>query len=351
MKLYTHILIIIFLSLAFASSGQQNPFDLKHRLNRNISTEVEKTTISTTETESITDVEIVPVESPGKEETETGDVEVSESAEEVHVTPVMEESEPIETSDSAPEVSADIETEKEPVREEIMNPGEIQKDHNVVPLPPILQEKRNLIFATFLILLIMLTLVITINRSVVDHIIRAFMNDNFLNLLYREQRGKTNVQYLFLYFFFIANLGFFIFLSLDYWFEVRPEISLLFCILIVGVIYLIRYLILDMLATTFPVEKEARQFNFTIIIFNILLGLILLPINLFLAFAPSKISIFSFYLGLFLIVFFYLIRQLRGLFISVRFLSASKFQFFTYLCTVEIAPLLVGMKIFNILTG
>ncbi len=349
MKLYTHILIIIFLSLAFASSGQQNPFDLKHRLNRNISTEVEKTTISPTETEPITEVEIAPVESPGKEETGTGDVEVSESTEEVHATPVMEESEPTETSGSAPEVSLEI--EKEPVREEIINPGEIQKDHNVVPLPPILQEKRNLIFATFLILLIMLTLVITINRSVVDHIIRAFMNDNFLNLLYREQRGKTNVQYLFLYFFFIANFGFFIFLSLDYWFEVRPEISLLFCILIVGVIYLIRYLILDMLATTFPVEKEARQFNFTIIIFNILLGLILLPINLFLAFAPSKISIFSFYLGLFLIVFFYLIRQLRGLFISVRFLSASKFQFFTYLCTVEIAPLLVGMKVFNILTG
>lgn len=332
MKKSIFITLLLLHLIYTLSYGQQNPFDLKFRL----------------------DWDSIYI--PHEEEVQDTPVEISAEDSSYQLAP---EEDTLKTNEGIlPAINDSLEEAQDLLVENSVHPQQSlqdtieryrqqEKEERFINLPPVLQQKRTLIFATFLILLIMLTLVITINRSVIDHILRAFLNDNFLNLLYREQRGKINIQYLFLYFFFIANLGFFIFLSMDYWFDVRPETSLLICILLVGCIYLVRYITLNLLSKIFPVAKEANQFNFTIVIFNILLGLILLPINLFLAFAPSKLSLISYYIGIVLLLLFYLFRQMRGLFISVRFLNSSKYHFFAYLCTVEIAPILVGIKLYE----
>jgi hypothetical protein len=80
-------------------------------------------------------------------------------------------------------------------------------------------------------------------------------------------------------------------------------------------------------------------------LFNILLGLVLLPINILVGFAPESISKMAVYLGLGAILAIYGFRYLRGLSLGSRYLILHKFHFLLYLCAVEILPFIFLLKI------
>ncbi|MEL6924738.1 MAG: DUF4271 domain-containing protein, partial [Bacteroidota bacterium] len=106
-----------------------------------------------------------------------------------------------------------------------------------------------------------------------------------------------------------------------------------------------KHLILRLVAAVFPVQKEVLLYNFTIIIFNIVLGIMLMPFNLFIALATSPVAKILIYIVLGLVGLAYLYRSLRGIFIASKYLTFNKFHFFIYFCTVEIAPLAIDVKL------
>ncbi len=214
-------------------------------------------------------------------------------------------------------------------------------------LPLSSQRKSNLIFGTFILLVLYLTVVISFRRSVVNEIFRSILNDNYLNLLLRKLRSRGLSQFVFLYFFSIINGGLFLFLVSEQTNYLSLEVNLLTISVMLGLIYTVRHLSLGFIGGIFPIEKTVYQFSFTILIFNLFLGLILFPVNLFIAFSPDALTIYFIYLALFLIGLFYILRQLRGLFIAAPLLSQHKFHFLLYLCTIEIAPLAVLYKFFQ----
>jgi len=209
------------------------------------------------------------------------------------------------------------------------------------------QRKRNLIFGTFILLVLYLTVVISFRRSVVNEIFRSILNDNYLNLLLRKLRSRGLSQFVFLYFFSIINGGLFLFLVSEKTDYFSLKVNLLTISSLIAAIYLIRHLTFWLLASIFPLEKPVYQFSFTILIFNLFLGLILFPVNLFIAFSPAILTIYFIYFALISIGLFYILRQLRGLFIAAPWLSQYKFHFLLYLCTIEIAPLAVLYKFFH----
>jgi len=221
----------------------------------------------------------------------------------------------------------------------------IAEDPGIVP--QLLQEKGNLIFGTFILLALYLTVVISFKRSVVNEILRALLNDNYLNLLLRKLRSRGLSQFIFLYFFTIINSGLLIFLISEHFSSVNLDVNLLTISAVIGLIYLIRHAALTLLAQTYPIRKAILQFSFTILIFNLFLGLILFPLNLFIAFSPDIFKEYFIYSSLILIILFYISRQLRGLFIAMPYIFSYKFHFLLYLCTIEIAPLAVLYKFFQ----
>ncbi|MBK8819463.1 MAG: DUF4271 domain-containing protein [Saprospiraceae bacterium] len=84
--------------------------------------------------------------------------------------------------------------------------------------------------------------------------------------------------------------------------------------------------------------------QFSILSYHVFAGIILLPINLISAFAPDKISVFFIYLSLFFLFIVVLLKIIRGLIISLDFWNNNFFQFFIYLCTFEILPVLILVK-------
>ena len=109
--------------------------------------------------------------------------------------------------------------------------------------------------------------------------------------------------------------------------------------------YFIKHAVLRAIGFIFPVQKEISYYSFTIIAFNIFLGIALLPINSLISFSNDKVANICLYLGVIFFLLLYCIRQLRGMFLAANYLTFQKFHFFVYLCTVEIAPILILTKI------
>ena len=82
------------------------------------------------------------------------------------------------------------------------------------------------------------------------------------------------------------------------------------------------------------------------IVFNILLAVILIPVNLGLAFGPDAVHGILIFLGVGSLLLLYALRQFRGVVISSDVIAENPFQFFVYLCAIEILPILVLIKLF-----
>ena len=213
---------------------------------------------------------------------------------------------------------------------------------------PLQNSYRTFLLITNILLLLLLTILLTIFRGQASKAYRAFLNDNLLSQLQREREAGGGIPYYLFYAYFLISAGFFIFLLASHYgqsFSGNHWISLLYCIGIAVALFLGKHLLLGFLAYVFPINKEMALYNFTIIVFSIILGFFLTIINLLLAYAPNEAIqgvLYSAYAGIGAI---YLFRSLRGLFIGNRFALFHKFHFLLYICTVEIAPVLVLVKL------
>ncbi|MEO7175062.1 MAG: DUF4271 domain-containing protein, partial [Saprospiraceae bacterium] len=206
------------------------------------------------------------------------------------------------------------------------------------------KKSQNFLFIVLLIYFGLLTALVTLNRSLLGKILRGFFNENYLRMMFRVQNPSVYLSYALIYLFFVLNAGLFVYLLFkrENVLGARTDLALFFwCVLGLGAIYGLKHLILRLIGAIFPVNREVQFFGFTLLIFNSLLGLLLLPVNAVLAFAPEWLSKYMIPLGLILFVLVYFYRQLRGLLIGSKYLTGNPFHFFVYLCTVEIAPIII----------
>ncbi len=201
---------------------------------------------------------------------------------------------------------------------------------------------------SILAMFIFFTLAFMVFRILIEKIWMAFLNENLLNQLLRDQAAGVTIAYLLLYLLFCFNGGLFLFLLCRYFGIVISSSNgwaLTLCVTGLAGFFLLKHLLLQIVAAIFPVQKEMASYNFTIVIFNLIAGFFLVPIILFVAYLPAAMTHYALYAGIGLLLLTYLFRNLRGIFIANRFLSGHKFHFLLYLCAVEIAPLLVVVKL------
>jgi len=210
------------------------------------------------------------------------------------------------------------------------------------------KERQSFLFTIFILLVVFLAILFTMLREYFNKVRRAFLNDNMLNQLQREQGFLPQAPYLFLYSLFFITSGTFIFLGLDYLNKLPFDgywTNLYVCIGSVLAFFLFKHFLLSIISWLFPIKKEIGLYNFSIIIFNIIIGVILVPFILFIIYGSSDMVKIMFYVALGLVITILLFRHLRGLFISGKYLVLNKFHFLLYLCTVEIAPVIVLIKL------
>jgi hypothetical protein len=204
------------------------------------------------------------------------------------------------------------------------------------------------LFWVLVVIFAFLAFSIALNRTAVERAWRGFLGDNALAVAQREASGLVGATpYFLLYGNFLLNAGFFIFLIVR---TLRSDLFnnfgfLLLCMVFAFGVFLSKHLLLGLLRALFDVESEVRRYNFLIIIFNCVLGLFLVPFNFVIAFAAEAYRDFLVFWTLGLVMVFYAYRSLRAARIGVKFLAADQFHFLLYLCSVEIAPVLLLVKL------
>lgn len=221
---------------------------------------------------------------------------------------------------------------------------------SAAPRPkPSAAQYPGFLLGAILVSLLLLTFFITFFRGVYGRAYQATLNDNLLNQAYRDRQSGAVQAFVILYSMFFINAGLFLFLLLKHENVELPGsthlVNLLLCIAGVTALFLLKHLVLWIVGAIFPITKEISAYSFTIMVFGIMLGLFLGPVNFLIAYAPEAWTDYLIKGTLAIMVLTYLLRSLRGAFIANNYLLYYKFHFLLYLCTVEIAPTLALVKI------
>ena len=197
------------------------------------------------------------------------------------------------------------------------------------------------LFWVLLFTSIVFAIVFSQNYSNVVKIARSILNDNMLRQSMNQEKSGTSLLFLVLYFLFAINISIVLYKYVNTNTDFSGFINWFILLGSILGLYLGRHLCYRLIGFIFPVSKEIGQYSYTTGLFNVFLGLILLPMNLFIVFAPDKLSVSLMYISLIMIGFFYLFRLFRGGFIFSRLMNSNIFHIFIYICTCEIAPMLI----------
>lgn len=233
-------------------------------------------------------------------------------------------------------------------------PAASEKESEIAPAaPPIISKGTSLkakrfVFSAIILDLILVTIVLTLLRNFFQKSLSSFINDNLLSQVFRERETGTLIPFLIFYVLFFYNLALFLFLLLGFY-EVPIEQNALksFLYILAAVIFafLGKHLLLRVVGYIFPVGKELKKYSFTIMIFGIITGFFLLVANLLIAYGPDFLTKYIVFLSFGIIILIYLFRSLRGIFIANKYFWFHKFHFLLYICTVEIAPAIIVLKL------
>lgn len=178
-------------------------------------------------------------------------------------------------------------------------------------------------------------------------LMNGFIRQSSVSLLYREEYALTGrVSVLLLLNYLLAA-------SLFAWQACRvfgvPLDGLKSFGLMAGGIaaaYFIKIVSTRVLGNIFELREAASEYSYNILLFNKTLGLLLFPVALLAAYArqiPSEALIWT---GLVLVSIILVYRLLRVVLVGLSTPGVSFFYIILYLCTLEILPLVVVIKVF-----
>jgi hypothetical protein len=217
------------------------------------------------------------------------------------------------------------------------------------------QSEGSPMWLTFVVfgLLGMLAIKVSLFRKELFDTFHAFGNGTAAGQVFREEQGllatPSNLLQVFI---FSLSMGIFGFLAAQQLgapatFNTLPALSL--TILCAGGLYLAKHAQIAFAAWLLPYRHSLQFYNFIVSNTNKVLGLGLIPLLLFLAYSPAEIKPTVLYISLAALAAVYLYRNFKAISALADVIQLHKFYFFVYLCTVEIAPWLIALKLLSIL--
>ena len=180
--------------------------------------------------------------------------------------------------------------------------------------------------------------------------IQAFLNNNLANQIVRDE--NIFVQRASVYLSIVFNI---IGALLLYLVSVHFNWSLggigigfsrfIFFVILVSSTYAIKFLILKICGWLFEQEREMATYVFNIFLINNILGMALLPFICIFAYNESMAFSWMLMIPFIFIITAYCWRIFRGVQIGLGITSFSPLYLFLYLCTLEIAPLMVLIRV------
>lgn len=185
----------------------------------------------------------------------------------------------------------------------------------------------------------------------VDNVIKSLFNIHLSEKLMREKNILSRRVAFFLDLNYVLVVGFFmyqLFLFFGLTVSWHAVWQYVLITLIVGAILLCRIGINWLTGFIFNYTGYFSEYIHNWLLVNKNLGMLLFPIILAYIFIPDSLKPIIFYLSIGIYLFSHLLRLFKGIQIII---SKDFFYFYTflYLCTLEIAPLFIGYRVYKLL--
>jgi hypothetical protein len=191
-------------------------------------------------------------------------------------------------------------------------------------------------------------------------LIRVFFEKYFNNLMtlffrvslrqqqIREQVLQTPLPSLLLNILFIISAGLYACFLLHYspiGAGIRFWVLYLYCMLLLGVVYLAKFLVLKFIGWVFSISRATDIYVFIVFLVNKMLGIFLLPFLIIITFSSPGIREIFITVSLAMVFVLWSYRVLAAYRPVRNEIKLTPFYFFLYLCAFEIAPLLLIYKV------
>lgn len=203
---------------------------------------------------------------------------------------------------------------------------------------------------TFFLILIGWTFFASLRFGFSKYMVQVFQsvfNFSIASRLYREQGYNNNFGL------FRLNVIFYLFLPFPIYLIAKDNgVSLmgfsgielyLIVLVVVNAYFMVKILIYKILGSVFSQRETTGELVFNMMLYNNILGLILLPVSTIHSMVPA-FGAFSLFIVPVLIALFYLMSLIRSIYFAVR-VGISIFYLILYLCTLEILPILLVVKL------
>ncbi len=185
----------------------------------------------------------------------------------------------------------------------------------------------------------------------------VFFNTTLKQSQIREQLMQTPLPSLMLNGFFVASAGLYITFLLEYY-ESNPVdhfwLLFFYCCIGLSIIYMVKFIGLKIVGWVFDIKEAADANIFIVFITNKMIGILLLPFLILLAFSKGGIYSISITISWCLIAALFLYRLMLTYSVIRNQIKVNPFHFFLYFCAFEITPLLLvykGLLVFFNLTA
>lgn len=200
-----------------------------------------------------------------------------------------------------------------------------------------------------LLLLVYFTLLwVQYTRQLKENI-TVITNMNLAQQIYRDREFSAGIFSALILLNFVLVFAIFIYQLLTFvgfsYFIGNIYLDIAVCAVFIPVIYFIRTLVYWMLSMIYPFKTEIKFFRFNTRVLLQMTGICMLPLVILIATTHAPLSDWAIYITVGLLIFVYILRIIKGMNIGGGFARFHFFYFLLYLCVLEIAPLLILIKI------
>jgi hypothetical protein len=217
---------------------------------------------------------------------------------------------------------------------------------------------RDLDWLVYLVgfIVLLLSIVRLVYMKYFSDLFRAFLNPTLSQRQLKDQLSQSPFPNFLLNIFFSISLGLFLYLVMyrQQYITTNANAWMLIpgLMILVALIYMIKFLMLRFCGWLFGNTDLADAYIFILYLINKILGILLVPFLVILAFCDPEIARIFLHVSLFFIALLIVYRYIRSYSLVKQYLSFSRLHFFLYLCAFEVAPVLILTKVLLIwLTG
>jgi hypothetical protein len=208
-------------------------------------------------------------------------------------------------------------------------------------------------FLMIILLITFLGIFRAANPSYLRNLFRAFRNPTLSTRQLKEQLRQDSPASLTMDLIFCISLGLYLYFALGHIHNKKIILEYPVMVIILGfillfiLVYVVRFLFLKFTGWVFNISEITDSYTFNVFLINKILGIVLIPFTVILAFGQGQWVQASLFLSFLVIAVLFLNRYIRSGVVFGYFIKFSKFHFFMYLCASELLPLAVLMKLVN----